>query len=144
MESKMRRFHLTILNACLLIGFLGVTTLGAFGASEQSKRLGRNIEDSETFVLKGPILSPIANGVARAQGEGESPKAMPKKEIHFAMTSAQQADLQQLQAAQQNRHSAQYHKFLTPEEYAARFGLNTEDIQKVSAWLESNGFGNVQ
>jgi subtilase family serine protease len=49
-----------------------------------------------------------------------------------------------LLAAQQNRHSSQVHKFLTPEQYADRFGLNSADIAKISTWLENNGFTNLQ
>jgi subtilase family serine protease len=56
------------------------------------------------------------------------------------MTSAQQADLGQLLAAQLNPSSPSYHQWLTPEQFGARFGLSSSDISKVSAWLTSQGF----
>lgn len=53
---------------------------------------------------------------------------------------SQQKALSLLLAAQQNPKSASYHKWLTPEQYADRFGLSPNDIQKISAWLTSEGF----
>ena len=69
---------------------------------------------------------------------------MPQMAIHFSMTASQKADLLNLLQLQQTRHSTQFHKWLTPEQFAARFGVNAKDIGKVTAWLESNGFSNVQ
>jgi len=58
----------------------------------------------------------------------------------FKMTEAQDADLNALLAAQQDRGSPDYHRWLTPEQFGSRFGLSQTDIQKVRAWLESAGF----
>ena len=54
-------------------------------------------------------------------------------------SAAQQADLDQLLAAQQNPSSASYHQWLTPQAFADRFGLSTSDHSKVVAWLQSEG-----
>jgi hypothetical protein len=64
--------------------------------------------------------------------------------LHFAMTAAQTADLERLLAAQQDRRSPQYRKFLTPEEYAARFGLDSAGIGTIARWLENSGFSDLQ
>jgi uncharacterized protein (TIGR03437 family) len=53
---------------------------------------------------------------------------------------AQQADLNQLLVDQQNPSSPQFHKWLTPEEFANRFGLSSSDHSKIAAWLQSEGF----
>ncbi|HTX34432.1 MAG TPA: protease pro-enzyme activation domain-containing protein [Bryobacteraceae bacterium] len=55
-------------------------------------------------------------------------------------SAAQQADLDQLLAGQQNPSSPQFLKWLTPEEFGNRFGLSTADHSKVVAWLASQGF----
>jgi subtilase family serine protease len=60
--------------------------------------------------------------------------------LRFSLTPAQQADLTQLLAAQQNPSSQSYHQWLTPEQYGARFGLSSADLAKVSAWLAGQGF----
>ena len=48
--------------------------------------------------------------------------------------------LTQLVAEQQDRRSPNYRKWLTPEQWADRFGLSHGDIQKLTAWLKSQGF----
>ena len=55
-------------------------------------------------------------------------------------TPAQQKALTQLLAEQQNRKSSNYHKWLTPEQWADRFGLSHKDVQKITGWLKSKGF----
>src|ERR1700733_6426388 len=60
--------------------------------------------------------------------------------LRFSMTPAQQADLNQLQAAQLDPSSPNYHQWLTSEQFGARFGLSASDLAKVSAWLTSQGF----
>lgn len=60
--------------------------------------------------------------------------------IYFSRTQSQEADLQLLLAAQQNPSSPQYHQWLTPEQFASRFGMADADIAKVQSWLEQQGF----
>jgi subtilase family serine protease len=36
--------------------------------------------------------------------------------------------------------SLSYHKWITPEEFGARFGARDENVQQVQAWLQSHGF----
>ncbi len=59
--------------------------------------------------------------------------------LHFNMTDAQQAALNQLLIDQQNPSSPRYHQWLTPEQFGAQFGLSSQDLAKVSAWLTSQG-----
>ena len=140
----MQRISLTILNSILLVGLLGVATPGSVGAAEPPKRLHANIDESRTFALEGHVRPVITNGLAQDQGEVSNSLVMPRMSLHFALSSAQQADLNQFLVSVQDRRSASYHKFLTPEQYAARFGVNDADIAKVTSWLASNGFTNLQ
>jgi subtilase family serine protease len=57
----------------------------------------------------------------------------------FTPTAAQRGALQKLLADQQDPKSSSFHKWLTPEQYADRFGISQNDIDKVTAWLESQG-----
>ncbi len=54
-------------------------------------------------------------------------------------SEAQQADLQQLSAAQLDPASPQFHQWLTPDQFSSRFGLSAEDLDKIATWLASNG-----
>ncbi len=61
-----------------------------------------------------------------------------------APTAAQQKAITQLLAQQQDRKSSNYHKWLTPEQYADRFGLSRNDIQQMASWLKTKGFTRIQ
>ncbi|MGA7424645.1 MAG: protease pro-enzyme activation domain-containing protein, partial [Candidatus Sulfotelmatobacter sp.] len=58
----------------------------------------------------------------------------------MAPSPSQQIALNLLLAQQQDRSSPNYHKWLTPEQFAERFGVSQGDINKITAWLESQGF----
>jgi hypothetical protein len=58
----------------------------------------------------------------------------------FKPSPTQQSELERLLREQQDRSSANYHKWVTPEQYADRFGMSPQDIAKVSSWLRSQGF----
>ena len=56
-------------------------------------------------------------------------------------TEAQQAELQKLLAAQQDRFSPSYHRWLTPERFAESFGLNpARPMRRASpiSWLRAS------
>ena len=52
----------------------------------------------------------------------------------------QQLALDALIAAQQDPASALYQRWLTPAEFADRFGVSENDVNQVTAWLASHGF----
>lgn len=60
--------------------------------------------------------------------------------IVFNRTPAQQSALSALIAAQQDPSSPLYHQWLTPDQFAARFGMAQSDLNKVQSWLERQGF----
>jgi len=63
--------------------------------------------------------------------------------LYFKPSPEQQASLEKLLAAQQDPASPDYRKWITPEEYASRFGLSLADLGRVTAWLSSQGFSAV-
>lgn len=109
---------------------------------ETPRRIQGEIRDGETFRLNGNTRPTLA--LAQDGGEVSSAQAMPHMAVHFAMTSQQHEDLDQLLRQQQAKGSAQFHKFLSPEEFGARFGPNSGDVALITAWLEREGFSNVQ
>jgi uncharacterized protein (TIGR03437 family) len=52
-------------------------------------------------------------------------------------SEAQQTDLEQFLAKQQDPSSDLYHHWLTPDEYAQRFGASPEDVQRITDWLRA-------
>ncbi len=59
--------------------------------------------------------------------------------LQIKLSASQQTDLQHLLAAQQNPNSPDFHRWLTPEQYADRFGASPQNISSITAWLGSTG-----
>jgi len=86
---------------------------------------------------------PMRARLATDLGEAPSSRRLDSVTLHFNMTAAQQADLNQLLADQQNPTSPNYHQWLTPAQFGARFGLSSSDLSKVTSWLTGKGLAIV-
>ncbi|PYT96903.1 MAG: peptidase S53 [Acidobacteria bacterium] len=121
-------------------GWFAASTLFAISSPAQHPvaRITAVVDDAERTTIPG-----THPGRARTEDEAGRVPLGSKLQgvgIAFSRTSAQEADLQALLAAQQDPTSPLYHKWLTPEEFGARFGLADSDIAKVQSWLERYGF----
>lgn len=103
----------------------------------QSNRITAPINSSQMVMLPGNV-HPSA---LPQYDHGLVDPALPFSYVTLiiAPSPAQQAALDQLLAQQQDRSSLYFHKWLTPEQYAARFGLSADDANRITAWLESRG-----
>lgn len=96
------------------------------------------INPNQTAVLKGSVSPRVA---ARYRiGSLAASKQIHGITMYFQPTAEQKAELAALVKAQQTLGSPEYHQWLTPAEYASRFGMSEADLQKVESWLESEGF----
>ncbi|MBV9183876.1 MAG: S8/S53 family peptidase [Acidobacteria bacterium] len=66
-------------------------------------------------------------------------RVISRASLALRLSSQQQAELDRLLREQQDPSSVNYHKWLTPELYAERFGVSTNDLGKITAWLSSQG-----
>src|SRR5215467_11915372 len=73
------------------------------------------------------------------QGREEPSRELTHLTLELELSAAQKADLEQLLVEQQTPGSPEYHRWLTPEQYAQRFGASDSDIAQLSAWLQSHG-----
>jgi len=111
----------------------------AFG--QQPDRITEAINSNQMVELTGNThsLARPQLDVGRLNGREE----MYGVTIAFKPSAEAQQDLDLLLTQLQDRNSPNYHKFLTVAQYADRFGLSRNDINKVTAWLLSEGFTNV-
>jgi len=131
-NSRQRFFRVCgLLAACSMI----VSTAGAQLAAP---RIKAEITSAEQSTLKNS-QHPMAQARFDA-GRMPSDTRLEGISIVFNRSAAQEADLQSLIAAQQNPASPQFHQWLTPEQFAARFGMADADLSKVQNWLEQQGF----
>lgn len=73
---------------------------------------------------------------------GAAPDQQPLERMLLLLKRSpeQEAALRALLDAQQTKSSPNFHRWLTPAEFGARFGPADADVQTVTAWLESRGF----
>jgi hypothetical protein len=76
---------------------------------------------------------------AKDLGSIEGGRSFRRMVLVLTPSAEQQAALKRLIENQHNKNSSDYHKWLTPEQFAARFGPSDDDVTKVKAWLESQG-----
>ena len=106
--------------------------------AQPASRIAGAIDASTRVPIKGSVSPRIAS--ATDQGRVSGNLKLEGLTLVFTPTAAQQTDLQQLLVDQQTPGSSNYHVWLTPAEYAARFGMSEADLAKVSEWLTSQGF----
>ncbi|WP_058187819.1 S53 family peptidase [Terracidiphilus gabretensis] len=87
-----------------------------------------------------PAVLPVRLGLGRDLGLLAGETRLDRMILLMKPTAGQQADLNTLLAAQQDPHSQQYHQWLTPAQFGARFGASAANLAKASAWLRANGF----
>ena len=118
----------------VLVALTSLTT----AQQPQQRRIVRPIDNASMVRLAGTVHPRTAGAIDR----GPIAPTMPLQRMRmvFSPSAQQQAALDQLLAEQQDPSSANYHKWLTPEEFGDRFGLAQSDIVSVSAWLSAQGF----
>ncbi len=109
-----------------------------FCFAAQPDRITAPINSGEMTLLPGNL-----HGNVQAQYDQGFVDASTELEYITMMvkpSATQQADLTRLIAEQQDPASPNYHHWLTPEQYAQRFGLSRGDIASLTNWLQSEGF----
>ncbi|HWD00602.1 MAG TPA: protease pro-enzyme activation domain-containing protein [Candidatus Sulfopaludibacter sp.] len=90
------------------------------------------------FRLQGHVhpLATAANDVGRL----DPAATISNVTMNFAPTADQQTALDDLLVRQRTPGSPDYQHWLTPDEYADRFGASFADVASVKGWLEAQGF----
>jgi uncharacterized protein (TIGR03437 family) len=102
----------------------------------QQLRIASPIDDSRRAILPGS-LHPKAR-LIYDQGPVDPSLKIPFITLVMKPSAAQQADLERLLDEQLDPSSPDYHRWLTPEQFAGRFGLASRDYAAVVSWLESH------
>jgi pseudomonalisin len=103
----------------------------------QQDRIAGRLDPAKLAVVKGSVHP-------KARPENDRGPVSPSLELPYITlslkpTPGQQADLDRLLAEQQDPASPNHRKWLTPEQYADRFGASRSDIAQIVQWLESQG-----
>ena len=140
MSTRKKAFARLVCTVAVLfvLGLVSSVFIARVRAQQMSGRIAAEIDNSARMTLAG-THPPV---VRHAKDMGSVVTNMPLHgmSIVFNRSAAQESSLQALIAAQQTPGSPLYHQWLTPEQFAARFGMTDSDLAKVQAWLEQQGF----
>lgn len=130
----------------LLFSTFSFRHFGLSSASGQSSSaepmIQQSVNDNLRVVLRGNTYP-----LARAEfDQGPVPDDTPINHRFLVLRrpQAQQDALDKFMAEQQDPASANYHHWLTPQQYGEQYGPAQSDIDTVTAWLTSHGFTNIQ
>ena len=126
----------------VLLCFLAVAIFGKSGFAIGPDRIVGDLSAGPKVKVSGNVhsLAKPENDLGRADGS----RLIERVSLNLRLSSAQQADLDQFLAELADRTSPNYHKYLTPAQFANRFGMSRNDINKIVSWIESQGFANVK
>ena len=125
------------LQLALYLPLAAVVFSGSLSAAQASDRLPHDFDSAavETLANHHPQWAVAANDT------GAVPADLPISNITLALarSSQQEQAFEQLLRDQQDPSSPDYHHWLTPDEIGERFGLSDNDIEVITAWLQSQG-----
>ena len=127
------------------LAILSILALSTLSFAAAADRIAGAIATGQTVKVDARHAScrrkpPFDRGPARSLAENELPHAAD----HSSDSPPSSKRLTSFLLDQQNPRSASYHKWLTPEQYASRFGLSPVTMKKITDWLQSQGFTIVQ
>jgi subtilase family serine protease len=128
--------------ACGVLGVLFAAATASLHAQQTAPvaadRITHEIDNSSLTTLKGNI-HPLANA---RNDLGAAPVSQPLNHMQLvlARSAAQEAALESFLASAQVKGSPNYHKWLTPQQFGKLYGPSDNDIQKLTGWLQSEGF----
>jgi hypothetical protein len=101
-------------------------------------RITQTVDDAVRIKLKGNV-HPLATA---ANDRGPAEASMPALRLTLLLkhSPTQAQAVREYIDKLQDKNSPSYHKWLTPEEFGAKFGPSDQDIETVTAWMRSQGF----
>jgi subtilase family serine protease len=124
----------------VLISFVFLAVIAS--AQQPQDRILQSIDEGQKMALRGnvhPLAKPEFD-----RGQLNPSEVIEGITLNFKLSDSQQAALEKLVAQQHNPNSPNYHKWLTPEQYAARFGMSQGDLDRATTWLQSQGFTGIR
>ncbi|MEX2205897.1 MAG: protease pro-enzyme activation domain-containing protein, partial [Myxococcota bacterium] len=105
--------------------------------ADRPPRIVKKVDLRDTRVLRGSLhaLAIRDNDLGRV----DASLVLDRVAIVFKPSAAQQRELEALLAAQQDPSSPRFRQWLSPDEYAARFGMSDADLGQVRVWLGEQG-----
>jgi pro-kumamolisin-like protein/Big-like domain-containing protein len=107
-------------------------------AAAADQLITQPIDETNLTVLKGNT-----HPLARPELDlGTAPATLPMERMLLVLkrSPGQETALRKLLDDQQDKASANYHRWLTPDQFGKQFGPAESDMQTITLWLQSHGF----
>jgi hypothetical protein len=130
--------HRAVLRSLLFSGFFFCQWYALAVFAQVHPRLVEAVDNTRRISLSGNVY-PLARAEFDRGAVAES-QPMNRMLLLLKRGDDQEAALQDYLAQQQNKSSANYHTWLTPEQFGTQFGPADADIQAVTGWLTQQGF----
>ena len=145
------KFAATLAVSLVLLSVSSLTALAKTGAPSSPPASGHiqttaspeirvtaKVDNSKRATLYGHVSGKLRH----AKDMGRLAQSTPAEHMILVLKSSdsQKAELRRVLDEQQDSRTANYHQWVTPEEFGDHFGVHDADIAKVSAWLQSQGF----
>jgi uncharacterized protein (TIGR03437 family) len=111
--------------------------LFTISAAAQTARLSAPIDETRRVVLQGTVNP--RTGSAVDLGPVDASRNIGPLIVLLKRSPDQQTAVEKLLASQRDPGSTDFHQWLTPEQYADRFGLVEDDMSTLRSWIESHG-----
>jgi hypothetical protein len=101
-------------------------------------RVTKKIDTNKRSTLYGHL----STAVRAATDLGRQDPKTPSLGMIMVLKSSedQKREIRKLVDEQQDKRTANYHQWVTPEEFGEHFGVHDDDITQVKTWLTSQGF----
>ncbi len=132
--SNSRRGARSLLFALMAALWFGSAQAAPAGAPA---RITQTVDDSQRTEIRGHVHRALAE--SRDLGSADPASRLDRLILVLRSSPDQQAALDRFLERAQTRHTAEYHHWLKPAEFASRFGVAPDDRATVKAWLKAHG-----
>jgi hypothetical protein len=136
------RSNLRLLSSLVVLLFLAAVSTTTFAAVHTTvvpkARVTSQVDNTKRVTLYGHVPSALL----KAKDMGRLDPKTPAEHLILVLKSSeeQKREIRRIIDEQQDQRTANYHQWVTPEEFGAHFGVHDNDIAQVKAWLKSQGF----
>lgn len=109
-----------------------------FTSAHPVARVTKKVDNSRRAILPGHVPAALR----RATDLGRLDSTIQSNHMIMVLRSDEQQkrEIRRIIDEQQDKRTANYHQWATPQEFGAHFGVHDDDIAQIKTWLASQGF----
>ncbi len=101
-------------------------------------RVTQKVDNSKRTTLYGHVSGAIRTATDLGRQEPSTPS--PGMLMILKSSEDQKKEIRKVIDEQQDKRTANYHQWVTPEEFGEHFGVHDADLEQIKDWLRAQGF----